>query len=283
MSTNKKQKGDFNPLLRIFVYAVLAIFTFLTIYPLFWLVMSSFKTTNEFLRNPMGWPIEPTLNNYPTAWVRAQFSTLFTNSVFFTIVSTLAVIFLSLMAGFGFAKIKSKATPLLHGSFIIGILLTIESVMIPLFLFINLIGLYNTRTGVLIPYIGMGLPMGIYLCTEFIRSIPDSVVESARIDGASYARIFLSIVVPMAKPVAVTLAILNVAGVWNEFMLVNMLVSSDALRTLPVGILKFSGPLSSRYGLQFASLTIGMIPIVIFYLFFRKEITKGVSAGAVKG
>lgn len=259
------------------------VFTFLTIYPLFWLILSSFKTTNEFIMNPLGWPINPTLNNYPTAWVRAQFSTLFVNSIVFTVGSTLAVIFLSLMAGFAFAKIKSKATPILHGSFIIGILLTIESVMIPLFLVINLIGLYNTRTGVMIPYIGMGLPMGIYLCTEFIKSIPDSVIESARIDGASYFRIFLGIVVPMAKPVAVTLAILNVAGVWNEFMLVNMLVSSNSLRTLPVGILKFSGPLTSKYGLQFAALTIGMLPIVIFYLFFRKQITKGVSAGAVKG
>jgi len=129
----------------------------------------------------------------------------------------------------------------------------------------------------------MGMPIGIYLCTEFIRSIPDSVVESARIDGASYFRIFASIIAPMTKPVAVTLAILNVSGVWNEFMLVNILVSSDALRTLPVGILKFSGPLASDHGRQFAALTIGLVPMVIFYLVFRKQITKGVSAGAVKG
>ena len=147
---------------------------------------------------------------------------------------------------------------------------------------VNAVGLYNTRLGVLIPYIGMGMPIAIYLCTEYIKSIPDSVIESARIDGASYFKILTAIVVPMAKPVAVTLAILNVAGSWNEFMLINILVSSDSLRTLPSGILRFSSALSSDYGRQFAALVIGMLPMIIFYLIFRKQITEGVSAGAVR-
>lgn len=283
MGKSISQKSDFHPLLRIFVYFVLIVFSVLTLYPLVWLAMSSLKTTTEFLKNSMGLPINPTFQNYKIAWVRAKFTTLFANSLFFTITSTVAILFFSLMAGFAFAKIRSKATPLLHGSFIVGILLTLQSIMVPLFLVVNSVGLYNTRIGVLIPYIGMGLPMAIYLCTEFIKAIPDSVIESARIDGASYLRIFRSIVVPMAKPVAVTLAILNVAGVWNEFMLINILVSSDSLRTLPVGILKFSGTLATDYGRMFAALTIGMVPMIIFYLIFRKQITEGVSAGAVKG
>lgn len=283
MITIAKKKSDFHPLLRLFVYFIIAVFTILTLYPLYWLAISSVKTSTEFQMNLIGWPKNLTFRNYPSAWTLAKFDILFLNSLFFTIVSTASIIFFSLMAGFAFAKIRSKATLLLHGSFVIGILLTLQSIMVPLFLMVNAVGLYNTRLGVLIPYIGMGLPMAIYLCTEFIRSIPDSVVESARIDGASYFKIFTAIVVPMAKPVAVTLAILNVAGVWNEFMLINILVSSDALRTLPVGILKFSGPLASDYGRQFAALMIGMIPMVIFYLIFRKQITKGVSAGAVKG
>lgn len=284
MSTNNKiKKSDFHPVLRIFVYLVVGLFTILTLYPLYWLAISSLKSSTEFQLNLLGWPRNLTFRNYPSAWRLAQFSTLFVNSLFFTIVSTLSIIVLSLMAGFAFAKIRSKITILLHGSFIIGILLTLQSIMVPLFLMVNAVGLYNTRIGVLIPYIGMGMPMAVYLSTEFIRAIPDSVVESARIDGASYLRIFTSIVVPMAKPVAVTLAILNVAGIWNEFMLINILVSSDALRTLPVGILKFSGPLATDYGRQFAALMIGLVPMVVFYLIFRKQITEGVSAGAVKG
>ena len=155
--------------------------------------------------------------------------------------------------------------------------------MIPLFLMANAAGLTDTRIGILLPYIGMGMPKGIYLCTEYIKSIPDSLVESARIDGASYPRIFASIIAPMAKPVATTLAILNVTGVWNEFMLVNVLTSKASLKSLPVGILKFSGSLSSDYGKQFAALAVGMLPMLIFYAIFRNQITKGVSAGAVKG
>lgn len=283
MKDQKIRKSDFHPILRVFVYVMVAIFTILTIYPLFWLVISSLKTNTEFQLNLVGLPQNPTFSNYPTAWRLAQFDTLFVNSIFFTAVSTLLVIAFSLMAGFAFAKIRSKATTFLHGSFIIGILLTLQSIMVPLFLMSIFVGVYDTRLGVLIPYVGMGMPIGIYLCTEYIKSIPDSVVESARIDGASYFRIFTSIITPMAKPVAVTLAILNVSGVWNEFMLINILVSRDALRTLPVGILKFSGALASDHGRQFAALTIGLVPMVVFYLIFRKQITKGVSAGAVKG
>lgn len=283
MKEQKIKQTDFHPVLRAFVYLMVAVFTVLTLYPLFWLFISSLKTNTEFQLNLLGLPRNPTFSNYPTAWRLAQFDTLFVNSIFFTTVSTLLVIAFSLMAGFAFAKIRSKATPFLHGSFIIGILLTLQSIMVPLFLMSISVGLYDTRLGVLIPYVGMGLPIGIYLCTEFIKSIPDSVVESARIDGASYFRTFTSIITPMAKPVGVTLAILNVSGVWNEFMLINILVSRDALRTLPVGILKFSGALASDHGRQFAALTIGLVPMVIFYLIFRKQITQGVSAGAVKG
>lgn len=279
----KKRNSEFHPLLRIFLYLVLMIFTIMTIYPLIWLIISSLKTTTEFQLNRLGLPANPTFQNYTMAWRIGKFDILFLNSLFFTVISTAAIIFLSLAAGFAFAKIRSRATPFLHGSFIIGILLTVQSIMVPLFLMVNAVGLYNTRLGVLIPYIGMGMPMAIYLCTEYIKSIPDSVIESARIDGASYFKILTAIVVPMAKPVAVTLAILNVAGIWNEFMLINILVSSDNLRTLPSGILRFSSALSSDYGRQFAALVIGMLPMIIFYLIFRKQITEGVSAGAVKG
>jgi raffinose/stachyose/melibiose transport system permease protein len=148
---------------------------------------------------------------------------------------------------------------------------------------INAVGLYDTRLGVLIPYIGIGLPIGIYLSTEYIKSIPDALIESARLDGAKYLRIFRSIIMPIASPVAVSVAILMITGTWNEFMLINILVSSTNIKSLPVGISMFSGALASDYGKQFAALVIGMTPMIIFYLVFRKRITKGVAAGAVKG
>jgi len=269
---------------RVITYVIVGLFTILAIYPIFWVILQSFKTTQEYMReSKLAFPKIWYVLNYPWAWKNGRFGMLILNSVFYTTITTMATIILSFMAGFAFAKIQSKATPILFGSFIIGILLTIQSIMVPLFLIINTIGLYDTRLGVLIPYVGIALPMAVYLSTEYIKSIPDAVLESARIDGAKYFEVFLKIVMPMAAPVAVTVAILQVTGTWNEFMLINILVSREDLRSLPVGVARFSGPLASDYGRQFSALVIGMMPMVIFYAIFRKQITKGVAAGAVKG
>lgn len=269
--------------MRVALYVVLLTFTVMTLYPIFWLVMSSFKTTQEFQLNRLGLPSGLHIDNYVQAWRIGEFNQLLLNSVIYTAATTLAIVVFSLSAGFAFAKLRSRATPFLHGSFVVGILLTLQSIMIPLFLMSVASGLYNTRLGVLIPYIGIGMPLGVYLCTEYIKSIPDSVIDSAKIDGASYLKIFTAIIIPMAKPVATTLAILNVTGIWNEFMLINILVSKNSLKSMPVGIMKFSSALSSDYGKQFAALVIGMLPMLIFYVIFRNKIAEGVSAGAVKG
>jgi raffinose/stachyose/melibiose transport system permease protein len=270
-------------LAKALAYLVMGLFSIMTIYPLFWLAMNSFKTTREFQMNMLGWPKEPTLDNFRLAWDFGEFGKLFPNSFIYTIGTTVGVILLSSLAGFAFAKIPSKATRWIYGSFIVGILLTLNSLMIPLFIEVNVLGIYNTRFAVLLVYVGAGLPIGIYLATEYIRSIPTALVESARIDGAGYFTIFRSIIMPMAVPVAMTLAILNITGTWNEFALINILVSKTELKSLPLGIYKFSGSLSSDYGKQFAALTIGMAPMLLFYIVFRKQITKGVAAGAVKG
>jgi raffinose/stachyose/melibiose transport system permease protein len=266
------------------MYIVVIIFAVLAIYPIFWLVIQSFKTTQEYMTaSKLAFPKLWFYKNYPWAWTMGRFGRLIFNSILYTSVTVLAVIFLSFMAGFAFAKLPSKLTPLLHGSFMIGILLTLQSILGPLFWMINAVGLYNTRLGVLIPYIGIGLPMAVYLSTEYIKSIPDSVIESARIDGAKYLSIFRIIIMPMAAPVAATVAILQVTGTWNEFMLINILVSQNELKSLPVGINMFSGALASDYGKQFSALVIGMIPMIVFYIIFRKRITTGVAAGSVKG
>ena len=266
------------------IYLVAITFSFFAIYPLIWLLLQSFKTTQEYLINsklalPQNW----FLGNFPQTWRMGKFNILLSNSLFYSLVTVTTVVVLSCMASFAFAKLRFKITPLLHGVFIIGILLTVQSIMIPLFLMAAATGLYNTRLGVLIPYIGLGLPMGIYLCTEFIKHIPDELIESARIDGAGYFKIFYIIVFPICTPVAITLAILTFTAAWNEYVLVLILTSRDAIRSVPVGIARFSGALGTDYGKQFSGLVIGVIPILIFYGIFRKQITKGVVAGAVKG
>ena len=279
-----KKTGYKHYISQVLIYIVLFFFVFMALYPLIWLFISSFKTTQEYqLTSKFALPQEWWWRNYADAWVRGNFGTLFLNSIFYTGVSTLVILYCSIAAGFAFSKLPSRATPFLYKSFVIGILITLQCIMIPLFFMSNWTGLYDTRLGVLICYIGIGMPMGIYLTTEFIKSIPDSLVESARIDGATYLEIFFSIIFPMAKPVGVTLAILTITGTWNEFMLVNILASSESIKSLPGGVQKFSGALASDYGKQFAALMRRIVPIITFYGIFRKQITQGVAAGAVKG
>jgi len=283
-------------------YLVMGLFAFMTIFPLVWLLVNSFKTTTEFRTNMMGLPIDWTLDNYKSAWKIGEFDKLIGNSILYTVGSIVGITFLSLLTGFAFAKIKSKATKPIYGGFIIGILLTTQSLMVPLFLEVTsidrglgdllrstgLVGsgefrlFHNTRFGVLLIYIGSALPTGIYMCTEYIRGIPNAIIEAAQIDGAGYFKIFRSIILGMTKPIAMTLSILNIPSIWNEFALINILVSETNLKSLPLGIYKFSGGLSSDYGKQFAALVIGMLPMLLFYGAFRKQITAGVSMGALK-
>jgi raffinose/stachyose/melibiose transport system permease protein len=284
-------------------YLVMGIFAFMTIAPLVWLAVNSFKTTQEYPLNRLGLPLQWTTVNYPGAWELGEFDQLIGNSVLYTGGATLGIIFFSVLAGFAFAKIRSRATAPLYGSFVLGILLSIQSLMVPLFIevsqldrllgeLLHLLGLsktgqvnffYDSRIGVLLIYIGQGLPVAIYLATEYIKGIPGALLEAARIDGAGFFMIFRRVILPMSVPIATTVAILNITGLWNEFALINILVSKTSLKSLPLGIFRFSGPLTSDYGKQFAALMIGMLPMLFFYVAFRRQITKGVAAGALKG
>ncbi|MDA3956577.1 carbohydrate ABC transporter permease [Oceanispirochaeta sp.] len=283
-------------------YVIMTLFSLMTIYPIFWLILNSFKTTVEFRSNMVGLPKVWTLQNYVGAWKIGEFDQLIGNSFLYTGVATIGIILLSLRAGFAFAKIKSRATKPIYASFIIGILLTIQSLMVPLFLevtqldrilgdFFQLLGImksnkfhlfYNNRFGVILIYIGSALPTAIYLSTEYLKSIPASLIEASRMDGAKYEQIFHSIILPMAKPIITIVSILNIPKIWNEFALINILVSKTELQSLPLGIFRFSGSLSSDYGKQFAALVIGFVPMFSFYLLFRKQITQSVAAGAIK-
>lgn len=269
---------------KIIVYIVMIAFSVLTIYPIFWLVLQSFKSNTVYLTtNKLSFPASWYFGNYPFVWIQGKFATFFVNSVIYAVVTVAVVVVLSNMAGFAFAKLRFKITKLLHGLFIVGILLTLQSILIPLFLMVNAVGLYNTRLAVLIPYVALGLPMGVYLCTDFIKSIHDELLESARIDGAGFMRIFTTIIFPMCAPVSVTLAIITFTGTWNEFVLMNLMTATDKYKAIPAAVGRYSGSLGSDYGKLFTSLTVALIPILIFYFVFRNQITKGVAAGAVKG
>ncbi len=284
-------------------YVVMTVFAIMTIYPIIWLFMNSFKSTAEYRLDKVSFPKEWIWVNYPEAWKLGTFDQLIGNSVIYTVCATLGVIFFSLIAGFAFAKIRSKATKVIYGSFVLGILLSIQSVMVPLFIevsqldkllgdFFQALGVmkssdfhlfYNTRIGMILIYIGAGLPIAVYLATEYIRGIPDALVEAARMDGAGYFPILRGIILPISVPIATTVAILTVPGIWNEFALINIIIAKNELKSIPLGVMRFSGTMMADYGKQFAALVIGMLPMLVFYMIFRNQITKGVTGGAIKG
>jgi raffinose/stachyose/melibiose transport system permease protein len=283
VAQTKLEKNLTGSLVKVVLYAVFISFTLLTIFPLFWLVYSSFKPKVDIVMDPLAFPKSLYLTNYSEAWTIGKLGTYTFNSILYTVVSTFFVILFAMMSGFAFAKLKYWITKIIYNLFLMGLLISIHSILVPLFLAETWVRLQDSHAGIIIPYVALGLPMAIYLTTEYVKGIPDSLIESGRIDGASYLRIFTEIIAPMCIPVITTITIITIFGCWNEFILVFILTSSDATRSLPVGIYAFSGPLAIEYGLQFAALVIGAAPMIIFYALFNRQITKGFAAGAIKG
>lgn len=267
---------------RFFSYLFMVIFTTLTIAPLVWLAYSSLKPHPEIVRNIFALPRSPHFTNYLVAWERGKLGMLFGNSVFYSVTATAVTVVLALAAGYGLAKFGYRVSALIYTFFVMGLLVTAHSVLVPLFVMETRMGIADTRLGVLLPYVGFGLPFMIYLATSYIRGIPGALEESARIDGATYLEIFWHVIRPIAAPVVATMTIFAFLANWNEFVFVFVLTSRQVLRSLPVGINAFAGGMSRDYGLLFAALVIATIPMILFYLFFHEHLKRGFAAGAVK-
>ena len=267
---------------KIVAYIVMFGFTLLTIGPLVWLLYSSVKPHAQIVREVFAPPKVFYFKNYTQAWKLARLGTLMMNSILYSSIATTATTLLALAAGYGFAKFGYRISSFFYFFFIMGLLITVHSVLVPLFIMETKLGIDDTRFGVILPYVAFGLPFLIYLATSFIRGIPDSLEEAAVIDGASYLRIFKDIIIPVATPVAATMLIFSFVANWNELVLVLTLTSKDTLRSLPVGVLAFAGGKTRNYGLQFATLVIATLPMILFYVFFHDQLARGFSAGALK-
>jgi raffinose/stachyose/melibiose transport system permease protein len=234
------------------------------------------------MRSPLALPQQPTLNNYFTAWEMAGLGSALMNSAFYTIVSTTATIFIALAAAFGLAKFPFKSKNIFISAFALGLMITVHAVIIPLFLVEVRLGIINTRFGIILPYVAFGLPLSVMIALSFVRGIPDSLIESAEIDGARYYAIFWKLIVPLSTPVIATMAILSFLSHWNEFLFVFVFTSSPALKSLPPAITIFAGKRTTEYGLQYAALMIGILPMLLFYICFHSHLIKGFGEGALK-
>lgn len=263
-------------------YTFLIIFTLITLCPIIWMTYSSFKLNGEIMVHPLGWPKSPTLANYQKAFKFGNIPSAFFNSIFYSLVATTLTVVLSLMAGFALTKFNAKSSKLVNGLFTMGLLITVNSVITPLFIMETSTGLYNTRLGVILPYVAFGLPMAVLIASSYIKGVPDALIEAAIIDGAGYQYIFWSIILKLAVPVIATISVLNFLGNWNEFLLVFTLTSGENMRSLPVTVNSFAGRNNQDYGLQFSALVIATIPMFIFYLVAHDSLIKGFGEGALK-
>lgn len=267
---------------KAFATIFMVFFTFLTVAPLLWLLYSSFKPHPEIVRNVFALPRTLFVENYIRAWTIGDLGLYTINSIIYTATATTITVFLALGAGYGFAKFGFRISKYLHTFFVMGLLVTAHSVLVPLFILETRLGIDDTRLGVLIPYVGFGLPFMVYLATSFIRGIPDSLEEVARIDGAGYLSIFWHVIRPISAPVVATMTIFSFVANWNEFVFVFVLTSSQRLRSLPVGVNAFAGGQSRDFGLLFAALVIATVPMILFYVFFHEQLKRGFAAGAIK-
>ncbi|MDD2297387.1 MAG: carbohydrate ABC transporter permease [Sphaerochaetaceae bacterium] len=266
----------------VIAYFVMITFTLLTIAPIVWMILNSFKPHSDIVRNPLSPPTSLYLQNFVRSWVQGHLGVYFYNSIFYSMISTVLTVIIAMGSGYALSKFRYNFSKIIYMFYTLGLLITVHSVIVPLFIMETKLGIANTRLGVIIPYIAFGLPFQVFLATTYVKGIPDAMQESAIIDGANYLQVFFTIILPIATPIISTMFIYTFLGNWNEFILVQTLTSEIAIRSLPVGINSFAGGMSRDYGLQFSALVIGTVPMIIFYLIFRDKIAQGFAAGATK-
>jgi len=267
---------------KVLSYLLMITFTLLTIIPLTWMILSAFKPHALIVRHPLAPPMTWYVQNFVLAWTQGHLGIYFINSTIYSLVATFFTVLFAMSSGYALSKFHYKSSRFVSLLYTLGLLITVHSVIVPLFIMETKLGLSNTRLGVILPYIAFGLPFQVFLATTYIKGIPDAMQESAIIDGANYIQIFLRIITPVATPIISTMFIYTFLGNWNEFILVLTLTSDLTVRSLPVGINSFAGGMSRDYGLQFAALVIGTVPMIIFYLIFKDKIAQGFAAGALK-
>ncbi|MDD2958934.1 MAG: carbohydrate ABC transporter permease [Lachnospiraceae bacterium] len=268
------------------VFGVLvALVLFIQLYPIFYIIISSFKSSVDFANNPpYTLPTEFFIGNYVTAFTQSHLLRYFLNSIVIAVFTLLLLVILGAPASYAIAKIHFKFDKAILAFFLMGIMIPTFVTLLPMFRMYNILGLRNTYASLIIPQVGFGLPMCIYLYTGFLEYIPNSLIESAQLDGASQFRTFLSIVFPLMKNTTMTVLTLNFINVWNEFTFANTFLTSNEMKTIPLGLMDFNGLFGLKdWGAIFAAITITMLPTLIIYFILNKQVIAGMAAGAVKG
>ena len=268
-----------------FMNLILWIFSLSCIFPLVWMLYSSFKEKRAFNADIIGLPKSPTLINYIRILTNKDYhlAESMWNSARTTILSIVMIVLFSYIVGYILARVRFKLNRALYAMFLMGMLIPVHSLLVPIYIVFRNCGLSNRWFTLLLPYVSFGLPMGIFLVEGYVKGIPVSLEEAAAIDGSTFSKTLFQVILPICKPILVTVAIIQVFSCWNEFSFALVLIKSVGLQTVPLALTQFKGQFASDYPKQMAAMLITMAPIVVLYFAFSKQIIKGMVSGAVKG
>jgi raffinose/stachyose/melibiose transport system permease protein len=261
---------------------VLYLTLFVFLFPFILVLINSFKKTQYFVENPLSFPKSIDFANYVSAFQKMGFLNAFVNSLLITVIAVLLIIVFSAMTGYLFVRFKWKVNTLLFFIMLASMALPFQVIMIPLVMLYGNMDLLNMKTTLLFMYMGFGIPFGVFTFHGFIKGIPFELEESAFIEGSSRLRTFFQIVFPLLKPVIVTLVVLDVLWIWNEYLLASLVLISSEHKTLPLSTYAFFSSYSVDYGSLMAGLVMTIIPVLVLYLFLQNQIIKGITQGALK-
>ncbi|NLM10839.1 MAG: carbohydrate ABC transporter permease [Clostridiaceae bacterium] len=264
---------------------LIVIFLFVEIYPIFWILMSSLKNTQEFNLSPSyALPKEIHLQNYVKAWFQGKMNIYFKNSAIVTIVSLFFIILFGTTSAFALTKMRWKLRDKVMKIFLSGIMIPTAVVLIPLYSMYKSTNLLNTRICLILTYIAFGLPLTIFLLRGYLTSLPDDMIEAAIIDGANIYQVFTRIMFPLMKTGIVTVGVIQFYFRWNDLIFSSTFISNTNMKTVQTGLLYFSDMYGNRdWGAIFACISISVLPTLIIYIFMNKMVIEGMTSGAIKG
>ncbi len=268
---------------RTFFQSVLIINSLIVLLPVFFLINSSLRESNEFARTPFALARDLFWENYQRVWREGEFGSYFINSLIITGGSLILILILALGAGFVLGRYTFKGNNIIFAFILTGMLVPAKLAILPLFIQLKWMNLLDSRLGLILVYTSAALPAAIFIMSGFFKSLPTDLDNAARIDGASEFKLLSKVLVPLVRPGMAIVAIYSAIPIWNDFFLPLVFLQSPEKKTLMQGLTVFFGQYASQWGVLFAGLCLAALPLVVLYLILSEQFIKGLTAGAVKG
>jgi multiple sugar transport system permease protein len=266
----------------ILLWVVLVVGALLTLAPLLWMLSASLMAQGEASSLPIRlWPAAPTLQHYATLFTRLDLARTLGNSLIVAILATTCSLAITATAGYAFAKLRFRGRDAIFRALLVAVVIPGQVGMLPLFLLLKSMGLVNTFAGVIVPYLAN--VFGVFMIRQYALSVPDALLDAARMDGASEGRIFLTIVVPAIAPILATQAVFTLLSSWNDFLWPLIMLSDETKYTLPVALANLSGEHVQDLELMMAGSVVTIVPVLLAFLFLQRQYVRGVLLGSVKG